>query len=327
MANISKIEVDGVTYDIEDTVARNNSGGSGLTGDIKQALLACFQKVAYIDENGQDYYDALEAALYPPANLSYITAVYTQGSTVIYNTDSLNSLKTDLVVTAHYDDSSSETVSSYTLSGTLSVGTSTITVSYGGKTTEFTVVVSERAAIYNWDFKTSLTDSVAGITAGLGGTTPPVRDSNGLTISNTASGVFFKTAKFNVNQTMEIDVGDMTYTGSARGRFVMVDTNNNILQNATDGLIYDSGKWKVYKSSWVVGSNSDPIVFKNKTLIIKQYLSNETYHTDFYADDTLVMAYTNSTAPLFNNSYFQIGATANGINGVVIEGVRVYGGV
>ena len=31
--------------------------------DVKQALLQIASKVAYIDEHGQDYYDALESAL------------------------------------------------------------------------------------------------------------------------------------------------------------------------------------------------------------------------------------------------------------------------
>ena len=72
-----------------------------------------------------------------------ISAVYTQSGTV-YDTDSLNSLKTDLVVTATYDDSSTATIPStdYTLSGTLTRGTSTITVAYGGKTTTFNVTVT-----------------------------------------------------------------------------------------------------------------------------------------------------------------------------------------
>lgn len=112
--------------------------------DVKQVLLQIASKVAYIDEHGQDYYDALEAALYPeapPASLVSISAVYTQSGTV-YDTDSLDSLKADLVVTAHFDDSSTEVVTAYTLSGTLEVGTSTITVSYGGKTTTFNVTVS-----------------------------------------------------------------------------------------------------------------------------------------------------------------------------------------
>ena len=77
------------------------------------------------------------------APLSSITATYTQSGTV-YDTDSLDSLKSDLVVTANYEDSSTATIAStdYTLSGTLAEGTSTITVSYGGKTATFSVVVS-----------------------------------------------------------------------------------------------------------------------------------------------------------------------------------------
>ena len=73
-----------------------------------------------------------------------ISAVYTQSGTV-YSTDSLDSLKADLVVTATYSDSSTETISStdYTLSGTLTVGTSTITAIYSGKTATFNVTVTE----------------------------------------------------------------------------------------------------------------------------------------------------------------------------------------
>lgn len=123
--------------------AINDSSGSGLTEDVKVALLACFEKVAWIDEDGQDYYDALYDALYPPSDLVSISAVYTQSGTV-YDDFTLNDLKSDLVVTAQYSNTPSETIPSnlYSLSGTLAVGTSTITVSYGGKTTTFDVVVS-----------------------------------------------------------------------------------------------------------------------------------------------------------------------------------------
>ena len=198
----------------------------GVTNDIKEALLDCFEHVAWIDDQGQTYVDALEAALYPPipavaisldvqtlnfsilnstqqltatlipadatdeiewessdttvatvsssglvtavaygtatitatagqvsatcavniapAVLESISAVYTQSGTV-YNTDSLDVLKPDLVVTGYYDNETSETVASsdYTLSGTLTVGTSTVTVTYSGKTTTFTVTVTQ----------------------------------------------------------------------------------------------------------------------------------------------------------------------------------------
>lgn len=119
------------------------SNVSGITDEIKQALLQCFQKVAWVDDQGQTYYDALYDALYPPVGLDSITCVYTQSGTV-YDTDSLDDLKSDLVVTAHYEDSTSETVTTYTLSGTLTEGTSTITVSYGGESTTFNVVVTHQ---------------------------------------------------------------------------------------------------------------------------------------------------------------------------------------
>ena len=112
----------------------------GLTADIKEALLACFRNVPFIKDNG--CYDALEDALYPPANLYRISAVFNQGTTVIYEGASLDSLKPYLTVTAYYDDGTSGAVTTYGLTGRLSAGTSTITVVYGGKETTFTVNVT-----------------------------------------------------------------------------------------------------------------------------------------------------------------------------------------
>ena len=84
------------------------------------------------------------------SELVSISAVYTQSGTV-YETDSLDSLKADLVVTATYSDSSTEVVTLYTLSGTLEVGTSTITVVYGGKITTFNVTVSLQSNSWSYD--------------------------------------------------------------------------------------------------------------------------------------------------------------------------------
>ena len=140
-SDVSDLKDDLSDMDDRVTALEEGGSGSGLTDDIKQALLQLAEKVAYIDEDGQDYYDALESALYPPADLVSISCVYTQSGTV-YDTDSLDSLKSDLVVTAHMSDSTTQTVTAYTLSGTLTQGTSTITVSYGGKTTTFNVTVT-----------------------------------------------------------------------------------------------------------------------------------------------------------------------------------------
>lgn len=133
-----------------EAAAEEAASHGGLTEDIKQALLQIAQKVAYVDEDGQDYYGALESALYPPVGLVSISAVYTQSGTVL-DTASLNDLKADLVVTATYEDSSTAVVTTYTLSGTLTTGTSTITVYYGGKTATFTVTVTHDDS-GDWDY-------------------------------------------------------------------------------------------------------------------------------------------------------------------------------
>ena len=122
------------------------ASGGGWSDGAKTALLNLLAKVAYIDTDGQDLYDALEAELYPPLELSYITADYEQDR-AIYDYDSLDAIKAgdDLVVTAYYSDGSHETLgdNAYTLSGTLTAGTSTITVAYGGKTATIEVNVTD----------------------------------------------------------------------------------------------------------------------------------------------------------------------------------------
>lgn len=82
-------------------------------------------------------------------NVSSISATYTQGETKVYIENPLDSLKENLVVVANYDNQTKQTLKSsdYTLSGTLTVGTSTVTVTYLGKTTTFTVNVTNKESI------------------------------------------------------------------------------------------------------------------------------------------------------------------------------------
>lgn len=112
-------------------------------GDIerfKTAILQLAQKVAYIDTGGAEYYSDLLSALYIPSSIS---VAFTQTKTV-YDDDTLDVLTDDLVVTATYFDSTTVEIPSsrYTLSGTLTKGASTITVSYQGKAGSFTVEVT-----------------------------------------------------------------------------------------------------------------------------------------------------------------------------------------
>jgi len=63
----------------------------------------------------------------------------------VFPTTSLDYLKTSLTVTADYSNNTSKTLSTadYSLSGTLAVGPSTVTVTYQGKTANFTVYVND----------------------------------------------------------------------------------------------------------------------------------------------------------------------------------------
>ena len=224
--------------DMDSQIEYLSNQESSFSDDFKTALLNCFENVAWINENGQTYYDALYDSLYPDnmwfitnaltgcvtsnnatnilknnsyvatitanegytldgatvsitmggndvTNLYYssgsinipnvtgnlvitvtavsdvvsISAVFTQGSAIIYDTDSLDTLQQYLVVTAIYADSTTTTVSNYTLSGTLEEGISTITVSYGGKTDTFNVTVTHRVIGWYYPFNGSILSS------------------------------------------------------------------------------------------------------------------------------------------------------------------------
>ena len=238
---------------------------TGLTEETKVALMSCFaailacmDEVGWATDNGDTLYDALQTAiqnlrsnLYPERQPVSIEATYTQTGTVTSATN-LDSLKSDLVVIANYDSGSPATLSSsdYTLSGTLTAGTtSTITVTYEELTDTFDVVVS--SIIYNWDFTQSLTDTVAGKvltpTAGSGHTVPQ-RGSSGLEFTEATQKINIENVSF-VGRTVEMDIASFSFAGNS-------DYHVRLLMNASSGnpdavgygaLIFRSGYgWSSY---------------------------------------------------------------------------------
>ena len=87
--------------------------------------------------------NASQEPVAPAITLKSISATFNQGSTAVYTSTSLNELKSMLTVTATYSDNSTRTITDYKLSGVLTVGASTITVTKGGLTATFDVIVSE----------------------------------------------------------------------------------------------------------------------------------------------------------------------------------------
>ena len=324
----ARSDIEGLKADLEDLDERvdaleSGGGGSGLTADVKEALLTCFRHVVFTDSE-EDYYANLEEALYPPADLVSISAVYTQSGTV-YDTDSLDSLKSDLVVTAHYSDSTTGIVTGYTLSGTLAEGTSTITVVYGGKTTTFTVTVSAyvdpRTLIYNWDFTESLTDTVAGATATINENA--VQSSSGLTINNDGCAVLCKVYNSGLlkNRDYEFDIASMSKDfGNVHGRFICFGPNN-ASSTGSNGFIYrDSGYWQFYKGSWS-GENtvSSATAFIGKTL--RMNVDNDGV-IRMYEGDTLIA--TCPEAPGNTMAYLRLGDSSQPYYTFTVTAVRVY---
>ena len=303
------------------TVEGGSGSTSGLSDDIKAAILNCFENVAWINDDGQDYYDALEFALYPPDNISSISAVFNQGQTVVYDTDSLDVLRPMLTVTANYADETSETVTDYTLSGVLTVGTSTITVAYGGKTTTISVTVSGYASniIHSYDFTQSLEDTVGGLTAQLS-ETGATRDENGLHITS-VSGWCYLGAITDQDVRIEIDIASMNkqFT-SGHGRLIM-NRAGSITENTGSGFIYNkSGYWAVYEGAWSEAiQNITANGLAGKTVAF-EYSTNEKKATIKVDGNTVL---TTTAGSYFNPTGWQIGSSIQSFYNITITAVRV----
>ena len=304
---------------------------SGLSPDIKAALIQLAQKVSYLDPaDGPNCYQDLYDALYPAPELSSISAVYTQTETVFEDT-SLDDLKNDLVVTAHYSDSSEETLEStdYTLSGTLAEGTSTVTVTYEEKTTTFNVTVSDNL-IHSWDFTQGLTDSVGGVTATLNNCT---RASDGVTFDDTTDNIVLGNV-FGFNKTLEIDYTDALISVPSKKNGIWFWTDSNI--TCGFGYHYSStsanNKFGYYSSdvgSWIYASSYGKTSFDGSGTIRLTVDAEGKVHV--YKDGTEVNL---ATVPYYNTeskvSYLTIGSS-NGdypcFYNAKITKARIYHGV
>lgn len=132
---ISKIYFTNLSYWTTDNCHWNDKAYEMLGRNLAKFMMDTFKYYyGYVEEEEEEP----EVTV----TLSSITATFNQGSNVIYNTDSLETLKQYLTVTATYSDGSTLTVTSYSLSGTFTTGNSTITASYGGKTITFNVTVT-----------------------------------------------------------------------------------------------------------------------------------------------------------------------------------------
>lgn len=274
------------------------------------------------------------------AVLSSISAVFNQGQNVVYDTDSLDTLKQYLVVTATYSDSTTVTVPSadYTLSGTLVVGTSTITVAYGGKTTTFTVTVTASPILYSWDFTSSLTDTVGNLTATTNGT----QDSSGISFTTSNKYIEFP-GVFAKNRTYQIDIGSMSLALASNSRYArlwMVDVDSYTASGGSGyvistlykngDLFYINGAWE---SNVIVSSSVDSqgAYYSGKTVAF--YVDSSGY-VKVYVDGSYV-GISSTVMPNSDGANVYIGSSqkpnstenTDNLHTSVFTGFRVYNGL
>ena len=315
MSNIDKIILNGVIYDIGGT------GGEGLSDAAKNALLQIAQKVVYIDSQGQDYYNALYNALYPPADLVSISAVYTQRGAV-YDSDTLDSLRSDLVVTAHMSDSTTRTVTSYTLSGTLTEGASTITVSYGGKTDTFTVMVThvEVGLLHYWNFTTgSLVDTIDGETTATIGQNTTIIPGTGITIGATSDYVAIPFALSNNAIRAKVKLGAINRTAFGNERLLCI--SSSLTSTPTAILRYDNTN-SVWESNDNVSTGiTDPLAFANAELTLMRNNGSLTNFDVIFNDETIISNFSRGGG---SNAISVGSKDGSSFYTVVVESIKVY---
>lgn len=258
--------------------------------------------------------------------LQSITAVFNQGSAVIYTDTPLNDLKQYLTVTGNYSDGTSQTITNYTLRGTLTEGTSTITASYSGKTDTFDVNVTAKPvvnAIRNWDFTKSLVDSVSSATA----VTTATRNSNGLTFDNVDQCLDLGTV-YSRNRTYEIDIsyiGEPNTGHTGYRRIFAFGENGTNTASSTAALIvamsaYRPGWYWYLGSGWDSGAIGEAV----STVDTYNYFDGKTMK--IYIDSSGYGHVYAKTIGAADSTYIKVGVSHSSLNNYSTSNAHVYAG-
>ncbi len=247
-----------------------------------------------------------------------INVTYTQTQTVYADTP-LDDLKQDLIVKAVYRGGKEKTVEDYTLSGTLSVGTSTITVSYHGYDETIQVeVTSEFDYLYEWDLTQSLTDKVKGVTGTLEGTATwaqgvgvQVNGGDGNVKFTLLSGITIG------NYIYEVDVAYSNFNSNAGGGFFQI--NRGGTRYFTGIRFFGNSFWVPMddgSAGSVIIQCTNPNEFNGKTFKFMQ----EYPYLSLYSNDVKVASFGDTISSRTLNNI----ALGSSFYDVTITGVRIY---
>lgn len=255
--------------------------------------------------------------------VSSISAVYTQSGTV-YDTDSLDSLKSDLVVTATFMDSTTGVIAAadYTLSGTLTEGTSTITVSYGGKTTTFNVMVThvEVGLLHYWNFTTgSLVDTVDGETLAVIGENTTITSGTGITIGSTSDYVAIPFALSNNAIRAKVKLGAINRTAFGNERLLCI--SSSVTSTPAAVLRYDNTNSVWEDQNNVSTGITDPLAFANAELTLMRNNGSAANFDVIFNGETIISNYTRGGS---SNAISVGSKDGSSFYTVVVESIKVY---
>lgn len=152
MPEINKWKIGDTVFDI------GGSGGEGMSDAVKAALLGVARSATYSDDGHA--LGVLESALFPVSDVSALAVSVSQSYT-IYDTDSIDSIRAILTVTATINGAQS-TVTDYAIGGNLVSGQCEITVYYGGQTATATITVTHDDGWKNNQFIITSDDLING---------------------------------------------------------------------------------------------------------------------------------------------------------------------
>jgi hypothetical protein len=245
---------------------------------------------------------SLPDPLLPTVTLTGIMASY-NGVAVSQNTQ-LNNLKTNLNVIAQYSDNTYKTLrsSDYSLTGTLTAGTSAITVYYEGKTATFTVtvIVPQLSGAISISPNTGVTINTL-LTAVYSGNEP------GVTCQWKKDGVNVGANAYYYTPTT---VGNYTVTVSAAGyqskTSAAVEVNDPSLSTLNGDII-----------------NSFDSVVEPGTWLSVYYNGSETVSFQWYKDGTAIPGATSSTYMPTEAGSYTVMVSAAGYNPITSPAVEV----
>ena len=334
--------------DLEARVAALESGqsGTGLTDEEKQLILDLFAKAAYADDDAALSYDEL-AALWAIITRSVLLSLtHVTSSNTSASVEDGASYTTTLTADTNYTlNTVSVTMGGVDITSTAySSGTVSIASVTGNIVITATAVASGDVPIYNWNFTSSLTDTIAGKTAVIN--SDSTRDSSGVHLVGTGTnntGAYIELitdAKVDMtDKTVVIEVAGSPSTPSTAQHmrlFGICDTLGTSNSGASSFLWRYNNNigWTIYKGSgWTsitLNNTTYPIdYFTDKK--IKLYISDTgivTLSSAASNSDTYTELQTwTGNALTKTNGYIMVGSQQDDVvNGFVIKQISIYEG-